>query len=134
MTDLERLKALSAKLRLSEWKIKTSKSIKADVVAETELDVEDRRATFFRGDKWSEFAPEETYIHELMHLLVADFRDAADRAVKRVASEDARSVLEEELDLEEEKVCNLLATALYENRAFLDSTGYRDPDGLRNTP
>ena len=134
MTDLERLNALAGKLRLGDWKIKTSKAIKADVVAETELDVEDRRATFYRGDKWSDFAPEETYIHELMHLLIADFREAADRAVKRVTSEAARDVLEEELDMEEEKICNLLATALYENHAFMDSTGYRDPAGLRNVP
>lgn len=134
MTDLERLKALAEKLRLSDWKIKASKVVKADVVAETELDTEDRRATFFRGDKWDDFAPEETYIHELMHLLIADFRDAADRAVKRVNSESAREVLEEELDKEEEKICNQLATALYENRSFLDSSGYKDPAGVTNTP
>lgn len=134
MTDQERLNALAAKLRLGEWKIRTSATIKAEVVAETELDVQDRRATFFRGDKWEDYAPEETYIHELMHLVIADFREAADRAVKRVTSESAREVLEEALDTEEEKVCNALATALYENRAFLDSTGYKDPDGILNTP
>jgi hypothetical protein len=51
-----------------------------------------------------------------------------------VEAADVVTVLEEELDLEEEKVCNLLATALYENHAFMDSTGYRDPAGLRNVP